>query len=103
MVKEFSELRSDFCLKDRCVDALEKLVGTAVKSSGVRYIMLSYNSEGLIPDEQVERVFKSGGRAETYRRFTRDYKRYRSDSDSARRAYKGDKVEEFLYFVEVER
>ena len=103
MVKEFSELRSDFCLKDRCVDALEKLVGTAVKSSGVRYIMLSYNSEGLIPDEQVERVFKSGGRAETYRRFTRDYKRYRSDSDSARRAYKGDKVEEFLYFMEVER
>jgi adenine-specific DNA-methyltransferase len=103
MIQEFSELRSDFCLKDRCVDALEQLVSTAVKSSGVRYIMLSYNSEGLIPDEQVERVFKSAGRAETYRRFTRDYKRYRSDSDSPGRAYKRDRVDEFLYFVEVDR
>jgi adenine-specific DNA-methyltransferase len=103
LVKEFVELRSDFCLKDRCVEALEQLVNTAVKSSGVRYILLSYNSEGLIPDEQVERIFKSAGSADTYRRFTRDYKRYRSDSDSADRAYKRDRVDEFLYFVEVDR
>jgi adenine-specific DNA-methyltransferase len=103
MIKEFGELRSDFCLKDRCVEALEQLVNTAVESSGVRYILMSYNAEGLIPDAEAERVFRSAGRPGTFERFTRDYKRYRSDSDSPDRAYKRDRVEEYLYFTEVDR
>jgi adenine-specific DNA-methyltransferase len=103
MVKEFAELKSDFCLKDHCAEALEELINRAVKSAGVRYILLSYNSEGLIPDEQVKRVFRSAGRHGTYERFTRDYKRYRSDSDSPGREYKRDRVEEYLYFVEAAR
>ncbi len=103
LVREFGELRSDFCLKDRCVDALERLVGTAVESSGVRYLLMSYNAEGLIPDADIERIFRSVGKSGAYERFTRDYKRYRSDGDSPERAYKRDRVEEFLYFAEVDR
>jgi adenine-specific DNA methylase len=103
MVKEFGELRSDFCLKGKCVGALEEVVNTAVAHSGVRFILLSYNTEGLIPDEEIERVLRSAGRPGTFERFRRDYKRYRSDSDSRERRYKGDRVEELLYYVEVGR
>jgi adenine-specific DNA-methyltransferase len=102
MVREFTELRSDFCLKSKCINALEDLVSAAAKHSGVRYILMSYSSEGLIPDEEVERVFNSAGRPGTYEKFTQDYKRYRSDSDSPGRAYKSDSVQELLYFVEVD-
>jgi len=102
MVREFSELRSGFCLKSKCINALEELVGAAVENSGVRYIFMSYNTEGLIPDGEVERIFRSSGRPGTYERFTRDYKRYRSDSDSSGRSYRRDSVQEILYFVEVD-
>ena len=103
MVEEFAQLRSDFCLKGRCVGALEEVIDAAVKNSGMRYVLMSYSSEGLIPDEEIRRVFRSAGRPDTFDRFARDYKRYRSDSDSGGRSYKGDRVQEFLYFVEVDR
>jgi adenine-specific DNA methylase len=64
---------------------------------------MSYNSEGLIPDGEIERILRSVEKKDSYHRFTRDYKRYRSDSDSSSRSYKRDMVEEFLYFVEVNR
>ena len=100
MVAEFTELRSDFCIKDRCAGALEELVETAVRDSGVRYILMSYNSEGLIPDGEIERIFRAFGKPDTYKRFEKDYKRYRSDGDSKSRKYSSDRVREFLYFVE---
>ncbi len=102
MVREFGELRSDFCLKDRCVRALDELVGAALEGSGVKYILLSYNTEGLIPDSEAERIFRSAGKPGSFRRFEKDYKRYRSDSDSDSRTYAADRVRELLYFVEVE-
>lgn len=103
MVEEFSGLRSDFCLKGKCVNALEEVVNTAVESSGVRSIFLSYSSEGLIPEGEIERVLCSVGRPGSYERLVHDYKRYRSDTDSQERKYKSDRVQEFLYCVEVSR
>lgn len=103
LVGEFVELRSDFCRRDRCVGALEEVINAAIENSGVRYILMSYNSEGLIPDAEVERVLRGAGKPDTYERFTRDYKRYRSDSDSGSRSYKADRVKEYLYFVEIDR
>jgi adenine-specific DNA methylase len=61
---------------------------------------MSYNSEGLIPEETIESVFKAFGRAGTYRRYTRRYRRYRSDTDGQGRRYRGDEVVEYLYCVD---
>lgn len=103
LVEEFAQLRSDFCRMDRCVGALEEVINAALENSGVQYILMSYSSEGLILDAQVQRVLCGAGKPDTFERFTRDYKRYRSDSDSGSRSYKSDHVKEYLYFVEVGR
>ncbi len=102
MVEEFSSLKSDFCLKGKCAGALEELVNAAVEHGGARSIFMSYSSEGLIPDGEVKRIFQSVGKPDSFERFTRDYKRYRSDSDSGSRSYSADRVQEYLYFVEVD-
>lgn len=79
-----------------CVDALDDLLSKAT----FRYLLMSYNSEGIIPESEVRRLFKSYGRAETFQVFERDYERYRSDGDSELRQYKADTVTEKVYYVE---
>lgn len=91
-----ADKRSDWSRRGRCGEALEALVAAA----DCRHIVLSYNSEGLIPAETIERVLKEWGRQGGYRRYTRRYRRYRSDADGERRRYAGDAVEEYLYCAE---
>lgn len=91
-----ADKRSDWSSRRRCATALEELVAHA----RCRHIVMSYNSEGLIPEETIARIFKAYGRAATYRRYTRHYRRYRSDTDGQGRRYRGDEVVEFLFCVE---
>ncbi|HEX7118862.1 MAG TPA: DNA adenine methylase [Longimicrobiales bacterium] len=87
--------RSDWSRRARCEAALEALVATA----RCKHIVLSYNAEGIIPEATIARVLKAYGRAATYRKYRRLYRRYRSDSDGVGRTYRGDEVHEFLYCV----
>lgn len=91
-----AEKRSDWSRRRRCAGALEALLAAAP----CRRIVLSYNSEGLIPEPTIARLLKAYGRAGTYRKYTHHYRRYRSDTDSARRHYRGDEVAEHLYCVD---
>jgi adenine-specific DNA-methyltransferase len=87
--------RSDWSRRKRCEDALERLVASA----RCKHIVMSYNAEGILTESAIERIFKQYGRAGTYQRYTRNYRRYRSDSDGENRKYAGDRVEEYLYCV----
>lgn len=90
-----ADKRSDWSRLSRCEDAFERLVATA----RCKHIVMSYNAEGIIPETTIARVLRSYGRASTYRKYRRRYRRYRSDSDGAGRTYRGDEVNEFLYCV----
>jgi adenine-specific DNA-methyltransferase len=89
------EKRSDWSRRKKCEDALEKLVAGA----RCKHIVMSYNAEGILSETAIERIFKQYGRAETYQRYARNYRRYRSDSDGANRKYASDRVDEYLYCV----
>lgn len=91
-----ADKRSDWCRRGRAAEALEELVSTA----RWKRLMLSYNSEGLIPPETIQAVLRRNGVARTYRRYRRGYRRYRSDSDGENRRYRGDAVFEYLYCVD---
>lgn len=88
--------RSDWSRRGRCEDAFEELVATA----RWKHLVMSYNGEGIIPEAAIERVLKANGRARTYRKYRRDYKRYRSDADGENRSYSRDRVNEYLYCVD---
>ncbi len=91
-----AEKRSAWSRRRGCVEALDALLA----ASRARHIVMSYNTEGIIPEPEIERLMKAHGRAATYRRYTRGYRRYRSDSDGVGRRYSGDAVAERLYCVE---
>jgi adenine-specific DNA-methyltransferase len=87
--------RSDWARRGRCEAALEALLSAA----DGRHILMSYNSEGLIPQATIRRLLREWGRAGTFRLYPRGYRRYRADADGERRRYRGDVVEERLYCV----
>lgn len=88
--------RSDWCRRRLCEEALETLVAVAP----CRHILMSYNSEGIIPEATIERALRAHGRPRTFRTFRRPYKRYRSDQDGQNRRYRGNVVSEGLYYIE---
>lgn len=88
--------RSDWSRSTRAESAFETLVA----SGQWKHLVMSYNGEGIISEATIERVLRANGRASTYRRYRRHYKRYRSDADSETRRYRGDVVTEYLYCVD---
>lgn len=87
--------RSDWSSPSKCVAALEDLLSSA----DATHVVLSYNNEGIIAESEIERIFSERGIPSTYARVSREYARYRSDSDSDSRKYKADVVKEYLYYV----
>jgi adenine-specific DNA methylase len=74
-------------------------VEKARERAGCTHLLLSYNDEGVIPENRIEGILRQAGKSRTYRRFERAYKRFRSDADGPKRRYLGDKVKERLYYV----
>ena len=88
-------IRSDWCRSSRCESALRELLA----ASDARHVLLSYNDEGLMTNEVISDAFREAGEPDSYRRFRRGYRRYRSDADGPDRNYSGDRVGEWLHYV----
>jgi adenine-specific DNA-methyltransferase len=86
--------QSQWSMRTDCVSALDDLLTRAA----AKHVVLSYNNEGLIPESDIERLFKSHGRRATYRRVERPYARYRADQ----RTYTADSTTEYLYYVKLQ-
>ena len=91
--------RSDWCSRRRAPDALRALVA----ATGARHVLVSYNTEGVIPDGEFRAILADASVDGRVRRFTKRYKRYRADSDREGRRYKGDVVSELLYYARLRR
>jgi adenine-specific DNA-methyltransferase len=90
-----TDRRTAWSSSRRCEDAFEALVASA----RCRHIVMSYSAEGIIPESTIERVLRTYGVRDTYRRYRHGYRRYRSDTDRAGRRYRSDVVDEYLYCV----
>lgn len=92
----YEDKKSKYCLKKESVIAFNDLIVNA-KS---KYIVVSYNNEGIIPREKIINILKSKGEVTEY---TTDYRRFRTERDNEHRQYKqcDDKVIEHLYIVNV--
>lgn len=92
-----ADRKSRWSVTSDCVAAFRDLISNV----DARYILLSYNNEGIIPPEAVEDVFEEFGRPGTFTKHAVDYTRYRSDKNHEQRVYKADVVTEFVYAVEL--
>lgn len=89
--------RSAFAMRSAAQTAMADLIGHA----NFRHIIVSYNNEGLIPEDELVAILdaKSPSGVRDYKKIP--YRRFRADNDGENRTYKGDEVEEFLFYVRV--
>jgi adenine-specific DNA-methyltransferase len=89
------DTRSDWSSRRRCAPAFEELLATAQ----CKHIVMSYNAEGLIRTETIERMLKKYGIASTYRRYRHRHRRYRSAVGGETPHTAAEDVSEYLYCV----
>ncbi len=87
--------RSLWCRKRKVGGALRELLAT----TGARHVLVSYNSEGILPAADLQAALADAAVDGVVTRFDQPYRRYRADSDRAGRQYKRDVVQELLYHV----
>ncbi len=58
---DYSNEKSDWCYKNKVEDVLSRNIYTAVNQSGCKFILLSYNSEGLLDKDIIVETLSSYG------------------------------------------
>lgn len=87
-LREYSDQRSLFCLKEHATKSLKELV----KNAKTKYIFLSYSNEGIILQQDIKEIFETRGE---YGYFETKYSRYKSDS---KRTYTANYTIEYLHY-----
>jgi len=87
------EQRSDWCSARKVEGALEALL----EATGARHVLVSYNSEGHLSESSLRSILSRFAADGEVRRYTRDYRRYRADSDSTRRRFRDGALREILF------
>lgn len=96
--RDYSNKKSLYCQRNKAAMVLRQLVLEAK----VKYIILSYNNEGIISREEIIKILSSRGQLREYKQ---EYRRFRTEKDSDNRHYKdcGDRVYEHLYIVKTDK
>ena len=89
-LRPYENQRSDFCVKGKVLAAIEEMI---VKTRA-RYVFLSYNSEGIVARSDILSMMRRYGEVDVK---SKQYPRFRADTDGANRRYKADNVNEYLF------
>lgn len=89
-MRNYDNQKSDFCNKIRALNSLEEIV----KSNNYKYIVLSYNNEGIMPQEKILEIMKKQGNVEIVEY---DYLRFKSNNNGLSKTKKY--IKEQLYIL----
>lgn len=90
-IREYADQKSPFCKKATVNKAFE----TLVREANSRYIVISYNNEGLISTDELSDICLAYAKPGTFRLYEYDYRRYKNKIPNNAAGLK-----EQLYFME---
>lgn len=93
-MRDYSEEKSDFCQKTKAAEAFRELLSNI----DAKYILVSYNNEGLLSTEELSEIVRSSGVASSFQLFEYDYRRYKNKIPNNKAGLK-----EQIYFVKKRR
>lgn len=82
--------KSNYCIKDKAARELEDLI----KNAKFKYILLSYNDEGIITEKEIQEIMSKYGK---YKKYEKRHKRFKSDNT---REYKKNYTVEYIHCLE---
>lgn len=86
-LRDYSEQKSKFCSASEVEDFFAEII----KHAKFKYIFLSYNNEGLMSFDRIEKIMRKYGK---YKVYMKEYHRYKADSS---RETKADNTVEYLH------
>jgi len=89
-MRPYEDLKSKYCLKREVLNQFRDLV----EKAKFKHIILSYSSEGIMKEEDIEAVLKEVGNAETYQLKKLPYRRYKHRAGNVEHD-----LHEFLFYV----
>jgi len=90
-LRDYEHQKSKYCSPVKCVENFEDLI----KKAKCKFILFSYNTEGIIPYKEIVRILKDKGELKIYEK---EYRRYKSNSNGNQ----SKKIlKELLFFVKV--
>lgn len=89
-VRPYEGQKSDFCSKRRVTTAFEALI----KNAKFKHIVLSYNTDGIMPLGDIEQIMKTYGVSDTFEINYIPYRRFKSRNDT-----RSDELKEMLIYV----
>ena len=92
-IREYENQKSNFCNKSYAEDALESLI----KNANFKYIVLSYNSEGIISEKKLEKLLKTYSKR-LFKKYRFDYRRYKKDKKDKKT--NKDKLYELIHIID---
>jgi adenine-specific DNA methylase len=87
---DYKNQKSAYSIRNQAAEALQDLV----KKARAKYILLSYNDEGIIPLPEIKKILKTRGLVSE---FTKEHKRYRAINQDGSHSH----THEFLFLVKV--
>ena len=90
-LRPYDNQKSKYCYKSKCVKSFEELI----KEAKCKFILMSYNNEGIIPHEEIMRILSNKGEVKVY---NQEYRRYKSNSNGNKNK---ESLRELLFFVKV--
>ena len=90
-IREYKNQKSNFCNKSFAEDALESLI----ENANFKYIILSYNSEGIITEKKLENLLKKYSK-NLFKKYRIDYRRYKKDKKMNNK----DKLYELIHIID---
>ncbi len=86
-LRDYADQKSVFCMKSKVADAFAELI----KNAKFKYIFLSYNNEGLMSFDTIEKIMRKYGK---YKVYMQQHRRFKADNA---RECKSDSTVEFLH------
>lgn len=87
-LKYHENQKSSFCSRIKCIKSLEQLI----RDTRSKYILLSYNSDGIMPRDTILSILSAGGNVKQY---VKTHRRFKSHSNTSPKP----DLEEWLFFV----
>ena len=89
-LRDYSEQKSLYCQKAKVADTF----GDLLDKLDTKYVLISYNNEGLLSTQELSEIVKNCGIRSTFKLYEFDYKRYKSKFPNHEKGLK-----EQLYFI----
>lgn len=90
-MRDYSHQVSKFCRKREVFAALDDVV----ENADFNYIIMSYSTDGILSEDEIEEIFKKHGNPQTFKKNRIKYRKYKS-----KQKQKSNDLKELLFFIE---